>query len=64
MAATIRVDEEKMFEGQPKGFPFGDFNLEDVMLPEDDNMGIESEDEEETEAEVETESGFGNILGV
>jgi len=62
MAATLRPGEEKLFEGQPKGFPFGDFDVADVMLPEDDDMGIISEDEDEEE-EIETESGFGSIVG-
>ena len=30
----LRPDEEKMFHGQPKGFPLSDFDVEDVMLPE------------------------------
>lgn len=37
---ALRPEEEKMFEGQPRGFPFGDFNIADVMLPEGDDMGI------------------------
>jgi translation initiation factor 3 subunit B len=61
---ALRPEEEKMFEGQPKGFPFGDFDLEDVMLPEDDNMGIPSDtDEDGQEEDLQTESGFGNVLG-
>ncbi len=61
---ALRPDEEKMFEGQPRGFPFGEFDLEDVMLPEDDDMGIPSDtDEDGQEDDVQTESGFGNVLG-
>ena len=62
MATTSRALEEKLAEGQPKGFPFGDFDVMYVMLPEDDDMGIPSDDEEEEE-EVQMESGFGNIVG-
>lgn len=62
MAAALRPDEEKLYEGQPKGFPFGQFELEDVMLPEGDDMGVPSEDEEDEEEDIETESGFENIL--
>lgn len=51
-----------MYEGQPKGFPFGNFNVEDVMLPEGDDMGIPSEDEAEEEQEIQSESGFGNVI--
>ena len=33
-AAVMRPEEERLFHGQPKGFPLGDFAVEDVMLPE------------------------------
>jgi hypothetical protein len=59
---VLKPDEEKLFHGQPKGFPFGDFDLEDVMLPEDDDMGVPSDDEEQEEV-LQTETGFGNVLG-
>lgn len=59
---ALRPEEEKMFEGQPRGFPFGDFDLADVMLPDGDDMGIPSDAEEEEE-EMQTESGFANVLG-
>lgn len=55
--------EEKMFEGQPRGFPFGDFDLADVMLPEEDDMGIPSGSDDEQEEDLQTDSGFGNVLG-
>lgn len=55
---TLRPDEEKLYEGQPRGFPFGEFNLEDVMLPEtDSDFGVASEEEEEEEEEVGTRKG-------
>uniref|UniRef100_A0A7S0RNS6 Eukaryotic translation initiation factor 3 subunit B n=1 Tax=Pyramimonas obovata TaxID=1411642 RepID=A0A7S0RNS6_9CHLO len=39
--------------------------LDDVVLPEGDDMGIPSEDEEEEEEEeLRTESGFGNVIVV
>ena len=62
MATILSQEEEKMFEGQPRGFPFGDFDVADVMLPDGDDMGIPSDDEEEDVA-IETESGFGNMVG-
>ncbi|KAK9824494.1 hypothetical protein WJX72_010811 [[Myrmecia] bisecta] len=34
------------------------------MLPEDDDMGIESEDDEIAEEEIQTESGFGSVIVV
>ena len=62
MASVMRPGEEKIFEGQPRGFPFGEFDVADVMLPEGDTMGIHSEEEEEEE-ELVQETGFGNIVG-
>lgn len=59
----LRPDEEKMFFGQPKGFPLADFEINDVMLPDDDDLGIESEDDEIAEDEIETETGFGSVIG-
>jgi hypothetical protein len=61
---ALRPDEEKMFEGQPKGFPFDNFDMADVMLPEEDaDMGIPSEDDDDDEEEIEAESGFGSVIG-
>lgn len=62
----LTTEEEKQFaEGQPRGFPFDpDFRMEDVMLPENDDMGIASEDDEVTEEEIQTETGFGSVIAV
>lgn len=46
-----------------QGFPFEGFHIEDVMLPEDDDLGIPSDDEEEGEEEIQTETGFGCVVG-
>ena len=62
MATTSQQLQTKLSEGQPRGFPFEDFDVMDVMLPEGDDMGFPSDDEEEEE-ELVTESGFGNIIG-
>lgn len=61
----LTAEEERQFaEGQPRGFPFDpEFRMEDVMLPEDDDMGIASEDDEVAEEEIETETGFGSVIG-
>ena len=61
----LRPDEEKLYEGQPKGFPLGDYKtyLEDVMLPEGEDMGIPSDDDSIGEDEIETETGFGSVIG-
>ena len=62
MASAARALEEKLAEGQPRGFPFDDFDVMDVMLPDGEDMGIISEDEEDDE-EITTETGFRNIIG-
>lgn len=62
MTSLLRPGEEKLFEGQPRGFPFGDFDLDDVMIPENDDMGIPSDDEAE-EDELPEQNGLGNIIG-
>lgn len=38
--------------------------MEDVMLPEDDDMGIPSDDDEDDEEEIQTETGFGSVVGI
>ena len=62
----LTADEERQFaEGQPRGFPFDpEFRMEDVMLPENDDMGIASEDDEVAEEEIQTETGFGSVIGI
>ena len=69
MAAALRPDEEKVFskmlEGQPKSFPFGKFDFNDVMLPEGDDMGIASDDEDSREDDnLPQDTGFGNFIVV
>lgn len=63
MTAAVAMRPDGSFEGQPRGFPFDDFEFEDVMLPEGDDMGIASEDDEVAEEELETETGFGSVIG-
>lgn len=60
---VLRPDEAALFEGQPRGFPFGDFNIEDVMLPEEDDMGIPSDDDDIDEEDIQQETGFENVIG-
>lgn len=62
----LTADEERQFaEGQPRGFPFDpEFRMEDVMLPENDDMDIASEDDEVAEEEIQTETGFGSVIGI
>ena len=63
--SDLTAEEERQFaQGQPRGFPFDpDFRMEDVMLPENDDMGIPSEDDEVAEEEIQTETGFGSVIG-
>ena len=46
-----------------QGFPFEGFHLEDVMLPEDDDLDIPSDEDEDDEEEILTETGFGSVVG-
>lgn len=52
-----------MYPEQPPGFPFEEFDLRDVQVPEGDDMGINSEDGEDDDAELASESGFGSLIG-
>jgi hypothetical protein len=67
MATTIaglRPGEEKLFPGQPRGFPFGDFDVEDVMLPDEGaDMGIPSDESDSGEVAPSAETGFGSVIG-
>ena len=64
-ASGLRPGEEKLFPGQPKGFPFGDFDVEDVMLPDGEagDMGIPSDESDSGEGAPAEESGFGSVIG-
>ena len=60
----VEADIAKKYAGQPRGFPFGDFELDDVMVPDGDDMGIASEDDDaHNEEEIVTETGFGSVIG-
>ena len=60
----LRSEEEKLYVGQPKGFPLGqEFDINNVMLPEGEDLGIESEEDEIDEEEIDTETGFGAVIG-
>lgn len=60
-SASADALQKQLSEGQPRGFPFGDFNIEDVMI--DGDMGIAS-DEEEVEEEVQTELSMNHVVVV
>ena len=53
----------EMFQSQPAGFPVDtDIDLRAIKLPEDDDMGIQSDDDAEVE-EIQTESGMQACIG-
>lgn len=62
-SSGLRPGEEKLFPGQPRGFPFGEFDVEDVMLPDGDDMGIASDESDSGEAAPSAETGFGSVIG-
>jgi translation initiation factor 3 subunit B len=69
MAAVVEpIDEfevaRQLFRDQPAGFPYEGFDIEELILPEDDDMGIGSDDDAEEEEELETETGFGSVIVV
>lgn len=53
----------ELFRDQPPGFPYENFAVEELILPDGDDMGIKSEEDDVDEEEVETESGFGTVVG-
>ena len=60
----VEAQIEKLFEGQPRGFPFGDFEVDDIMLPDGDDMDIPSDDDDAADEEdIQAESGFGSVIG-
>ena len=61
--APLTPAEARLYEGQPKGFPLGGFDLEDVMLPEGEDMGIPSGDDDAGDDEEGPETGFGRVIG-
>lgn len=61
--APLTPAEERLYEGQPKGFPLGGFDLDDVMLPEGEDMGIASGDDDGGGDDEGPETGFGRVIG-
>eukprot|EP01024_Parvocaulis_polyphysoides_P047892 TRINITY_DN453_c1_g2_i5.p2 TRINITY_DN453_c1_g2~~TRINITY_DN453_c1_g2_i5.p2 ORF type:complete len:269 (-),score=51.42 TRINITY_DN453_c1_g2_i5:390-1196(-) len=57
---------EQLHFNQPENFPFGDFNIEQVNLPDNDDLGIPSDDDEldQQEEVVQEDTGFGNVIVV
>lgn len=69
MAAVAEPFDEfevarQLFRDQPAGFPYEGFDIEELILPEDDDMGIKSdEDDGDDDEELENETGFGSVIG-
>lgn len=57
------VVAKELFPNQPPGFPLERFNLADIRLPADDDLGIKSDDEDADIGDVESETGFGSVIG-
>ncbi|PNH05051.1 Eukaryotic translation initiation factor 3 subunit B [Tetrabaena socialis] len=51
-----------LFPDLPAGFPYEDFQLEELILPDGDDMGIHSDDDDVKEEDVQTQSGFGSCI--
>ncbi|KIZ03095.1 Eukaryotic translation initiation factor 3 subunit B [Monoraphidium neglectum] len=69
MATTVdAIDPLKLaaqlFRDQPAGFPFEGFDVEELILPDGDDMDIRSDEDESEEEELETASGFGSVIVV
>jgi hypothetical protein len=55
---------KEAYFNQPDGFPFDGFQLEDIVLPPDDDMGIESDDGDVAEEATDNlETGFSSSIG-
>eukprot|EP00798_Chlamydomonas_sp_ICE-L_P008193 gene8193-1455_t len=55
---------KELFPNQPGGFPLEEFDPQDLILPEGENFGIDSDDDDADEEDVESESGFGSVIVV
>lgn len=71
MAVSVQVSvpdrlslAREEFFNQPDGFPYGDFNPDDVVLPPDDDLGVVSDDNEAVEeGKDDAETGFSTSVG-
>lgn len=58
-----RRPHQQQHRDQPPGFPFEGYDLEELILPDGDDMGVRSDEEPSEEGEVEAETGFGSVIG-
>lgn len=65
--ADVEIDRfdvaATLFPEYPPGFPYDNFDVKELILPDGDDMGINSDDDDVDVEEIETETGFGNIIG-
>ncbi len=54
---------KQLFPDLPQGFPYDNFDLEELILPPGDDMGIKSDDDDVKDEDVQTQSGFGSCVG-
>jgi translation initiation factor 3 subunit B len=52
-----------LFRDQPLGFPYSNFDVAELILPDGDDMGLRSDDDDIDSEQIETETGFGNVIG-
>ena len=54
---------KELFPEMPAGFPYEDFDMEELILPTGDDMGLRSDEDDIKEDEVQTDTGFGSCIG-
>lgn len=54
---------KQLYPDLPQGFPYDNFDLEELILPPGDDMGIKSDDDDVRDEDVQTQSGFGSCIG-
>ncbi|PNW85513.1 hypothetical protein CHLRE_03g190100v5 [Chlamydomonas reinhardtii] len=53
---------KQLYPDLPQGFPYDNFDLEELILPPGDDMGIKSDDDDVRDEDVQTQSGFGSCI--
>lgn len=53
-----------LFPDQPNGFPLGDFDFDEIVLPRGEDFGVPSDDDESEGDELNEETGFGSVIVV
>lgn len=53
----------QLFPDLPPGFPYENFETQELILPDGEDMGIKSDDDAINEDEIQTDTGFGACVG-